>query len=152
MAKIPKDKSLDSSLALLREGYPFLQNRFIRYQTDIFQMRLMGQRVICLHGEEGASVFYNPDYFIRKGAIPKMVQKTLLGEKGVQTLDDAAHRRRKEMFMSLMSRESIQKLMNLMRQEWAVYIARWEKMDSVVLFDEVQEIMCWRRVPGPEYL
>ncbi len=155
MAKIPKDKSLDSSLALLREGYTFLQSRFIRYQTDIFQMQLMGQKVICLHGEEGAVVFYNPDNFIRKGAIPKMVQKTLLGEKGVQALDDAAHRRRKEMFMSVMSRESIQKLMDLMQQEWEVYTAKWEKMDSVVLFDEVQEIMCraacaWAGVPLKE--
>src|SRR5207253_2623883 len=68
---------------------------------------------------------------------------------------DAAHRHRKEMFMSLMSRESIQKLMDLMRQEWEVYIAKWEKMDSVVLFDEVQEILCraacaWAGVPLKE--
>jgi fatty-acid peroxygenase len=155
MAKIPQDRRLDSSLALLREGYTFIHQRCISYQTDIFQMRLLGQRVICLHGQEAAAVFYNPDYFIRKRAIPKAVQKTLLGENGVQTLDDLPHRRRKEIFMSLMSRENIQKLMDLMRKEWEAYINKWEKQKRVVLFDEVQEIMCraacgWAGVPLKE--
>ena len=41
MVHIPHDRALDSTLALLREGYTFLPNRRHRYQSDIFGLRLM---------------------------------------------------------------------------------------------------------------
>jgi fatty-acid peroxygenase len=63
MSDIPRDRSLDSSLALLRIGFPFILNRCGRYQTDIFRMRLLGQKVVCLHGRKGARLFYDETYF-----------------------------------------------------------------------------------------
>lgn len=83
MANIPHDKNLDSTLAFLRDGYTFIQKRCRRYQSDIFQTRVMGQKVICIHGQEAAKIFYDNERFMRNGAIPKRVQKTLLGENGV---------------------------------------------------------------------
>ncbi len=91
---------------------------------------------------------------MRKGAIPLRIQKTLLGEGGVQTLDDSVHSHRKAMFMSLMTQESIRNLMDVMAQEWQNYIVQWEKMEQVVLFEQVQNIMCratcsWAGIPLP---
>lgn len=150
--KTPHEIVLDNSLALLFEGYLFMPNRFNRFQTDIFQTRLFGEKVICIRGEEAAKVFYDNDRFQRKGAAPKRVQKTLFGENGVQGLDDAEHKNRKALFMSLMTPERLKTLTEIVREQWNNYSIRWEKMKKVILFDEAQEIMLraacrWAGVP-----
>ena len=155
MANIPKEKTLDNSLTMLLEGYPFMQRRFRKFNSDIFETRLLLQKVVCLHGPEGAALFYDTDRFKRNGAIPKRVQKSLLGENALHTLDDAAHRHRKEMFMSVMSPESINRLLELMAAQWQGYIRKWETQDEVVLYEEVREILCrgacaWAGVPLKE--
>lgn len=155
MANIPQDKTLDSTLALLRDGYTFIRKRCQRYQSDIFQTRLMGQKTICMHGEEAAKIFYDGERFMRNGAVPKRVQKSLFGKNAVQTMDDAAHRHRKAAFMSLMTPKSIQQLMDLMANQWRAYIEKWENMDRLILYEEVQELLCraacgWAGVPLEE--
>ncbi|CAN7739580.1 hypothetical protein [Neorhizobium sp. LjRoot104] len=45
--------------------------------------------------------------------MPKAVQKTLLGEGGVQGLDGGPHRHRKHLFMSLMSPDQIGEISQL---------------------------------------
>lgn len=154
-SNIPRDPRFDSSLALLRDGYTFIQKRCAQLNTDIFATRLMGKKTICLHGEEGAVLFYDPTKFIRQGAVPKRVQKTLLGEQGVQTLDGEAHRQRKQLFMSLMSRESIGNLMQVQGAAWQAAIQDWEQPNTIILFDEVAELLCrsacaWAGVPLSE--
>lgn len=153
--RIPRDKSLDNTLTLMLEGYQFIPNRCRRFQSDIFQTRLMGQKVICMSGEEAAKTFYDNERFQRKGAVPKRIQKTLFGEKGVQTLDDAAHRHRKHLFMSLMTPDALERLAHLTKEQLQAGINRWESMDHAVLFDEMQEILCrvacrWAGVPLKE--
>ena len=49
--------ALDSTLALLREGYTFLPNRRHRYQSDILGLRSLGPPAVCLSGAEGAELF-----------------------------------------------------------------------------------------------
>jgi fatty-acid peroxygenase len=139
---IPKYKSLDSSFALLKEGFPFIQKRSKRLGSDIFQIRMLMQNVICMTGEEAAKVFYDPEKFERRKAIPKRIQKTLTGRRGVQTLDSEEHRHRKEMFMSLMNGESIGELMLITREHWRRQMAEWPEREKVVLFEEVKEILC----------
>lgn len=155
MAKIPHDKSLDSTLAVMQDGYAFIQKICNQNNSDIVKIRLMGKPAICMHGEEAAAIFYDPERFIRKGAIPKRVQKTLLGENGIQTLDNAVHRQRKEMFMSLMSRANIEHLLALVQEQWQACLRKWEQEQEVVLFEEMQEILCrvacaWAGVPLKE--
>lgn len=150
--QIPNENVLDNSLGLVFEGYLFLPNRFHRYQTDIFQTRLFWETVICMRGEEAAKVFYDSDRFIRKGAAPKRLQKTLFGENGVQGLDGAEHAHRKALFMSLMTPERLKILTGMIREQWNAYSLKWEKMERIVLFNEVQEIMLkaacgWAGVP-----
>lgn len=61
-------------------------------------------------GEEAARLFYDEDRFERAGVAPSRVQETLFGRSGVQGMDGAFHRRRKELFLSLMSTDSIARL------------------------------------------
>ncbi|MCC9137420.1 cytochrome P450 [Pontibacter silvestris] len=152
---IPRDKDLDSTLKLLLNGYPLLQEKFRHYDSDIFRTRFLGQKAVCIHGQEAAEIFYNPELFERKNAIPKRIQKTLMGENGIQTMDGPEHRRRKELFMSLMTQENINNLMSIMADEWQTSIYKWEEMDEVVLYKEVQDLICraacaWADVPLKE--
>lgn len=153
--KIPREKGLDQSLALLREGYEFIPNRCRQFQSDIFETRLMGQKVICMSGEEAARMFYNPRLFQRKGAAPKRIQKTLFGENGIQTMDGAAHEHRKQLFMSLMTPERISMLKELAQQHFNIAGKNWEEKKEIIFFDEIQQLLCrvaceWSGVPLKE--
>ncbi|WP_211246679.1 cytochrome P450 [Cohnella pontilimi] len=153
--QIPHDKSLDNSLALLREGYLFIQNRLRRYGTDLFEARLLGQKVICMSGEEAARVFYDPERFQRHGAAPKRIQKSLFGVNAVQSMDGEAHIHRKLLFMSLMTPPHQERLARLASAQWQASIGKWEAAGQVVLFDEAKEILCriacqWAGVPLQE--
>lgn len=75
---VPHDKCLDNTFALYKEGYLFIKNRVDRYQSDIFETRLLGKKAICISGKEAAKLFYNAELFEKKGALPKRVQKTLM--------------------------------------------------------------------------
>ncbi|WP_174731835.1 cytochrome P450 [Mesobacillus harenae] len=153
--QVPQEKTLDSSLSLLKEGYNFIQNRTRKYDSEIFQTRLMGQKVICMVGEEAAKVFYDEDRFQRKGAAPKRIQKTLFGENAIQTMDGSAHKHRKLLFMSLMTPPHVERLSAISREQFQSSLSNWESMNEVVLFEESQKILCraacqWAGVPLKE--
>ena len=155
MSAIPQERSFDSTLTLLSEGYEFISNRCEDLQSDIFEARIALQKVICMQGEEAAELFYDSEKFTRKKAAPKFVQKTLFGQGGVQALDGESHRHRKQLFMSLMSEDSIGRLMGILERELNAYLDKWEKMDSVVLFDQFNEVIfrsvCeWADIPFEE--
>lgn len=155
MPQIPHDRSLESSLALLREGSTFISTRCERYRSDIFQTRLLLQTTFCMSGEQAARLFYDNDRFTRVNAAPKMLQKTLFGEGGVQGLDGEAHRVRKRMFMSLMTERQIAALAEDAERLWQAGIIRWQAKRQIVLLDEVRMIHCravchWAGVPLDE--
>lgn len=152
---IPVERSVDSTLALVREGYEFVANRCRRLESDVFRTRLLGQSVVCMAGREAAALFYDADRFQRAGAVPGRIMKTLFGRGGVQSLDGPAHRHRKAMFMALMGSESLDALTALARACWRTYVARWLTCDRVTLFSEALEIQCrvacgWAGVPLSE--
>ncbi|WP_408006435.1 cytochrome P450 [Pseudalkalibacillus sp. A8] len=152
---VPHEKTIDNSLALMREGYLFIGNRIDRYESDLFETRLLGEKVICMSGEEPAKIFYDSERFQRKGAAPKRVQKTLFGENAVQTMDGEAHIHRKLLFMSLMTPPHQKRLADLMMREWQKSIGSWQDTEGIVLFDEAKETLCriscnWAGVPLKE--
>lgn len=152
MSNIPRDNSLESAPALVRDGYTFISKRCDRARSDVVQTRLLFQPTICMRGKAAAELVYNTERFQRAGAAPKRMQKTLVGEGGVQGLDGGAHRWRKQMFMALMTPESIMRLAEMTGDQWRAAISSWYGMNQVVLFDEVQEILCravclWAGVP-----
>lgn len=150
---IPKQEGIDHSVDFLREGYLFVANRRKSFQSDIFETRLLGERVICVGGEEAAEMFYDADKFMRQDAAPKRLLNTLFGEDGVQTLDGAAHTHRKHMFMSLMTKENIDRLLRLTHREWEQIE---QNEEEVVLYDVSQQVLMkavceWAGVPlAPE--
>ncbi|MCV0025459.1 cytochrome P450 [Bacillus sp. XT-2] len=153
--QIPHDKSLDNSVALMREGYLFIKNRKEHYHSDLFQARLLGKTFICMSGAEAAKVFYDTERFQRQGALPKRVQKSLFGVNAIQTMDGDAHIHRKLLFLSLMTPPHQKRLAELMTEQWEAAVTRWEMADQVMLFDEAKEILCrvacyWAGVPLKE--
>lgn len=145
-------KYMEITPLLMCEGYRFISNHGRKYRTDVFETFFMGQKTICIRGPEAANVFYDDERFIRKGVAPKRIQKTLIGKNGVQGLDGAEHSKRKMMFLSIMNQKNIQLLRKLMLKQWEISSLRWEKEDYIVLFDEVQEMLCkvackWAGIP-----
>lgn len=155
MQSIPQDKTPDSTLAVAREGYEFIGNRCRRYNTDVFEARIVLQKMICMRGEEAARVFYDTERFERADVTPGFIKKTLFGEGGVQGLDDEAHRHRKQMFMSVMGAEAQVELSNLMERNWVEAQKEWERMPEVGLAEASAEILTrticqWTGVPLEE--
>lgn len=150
--QVPHDKCIDNTLAFLQEGYLFIKNRVDRYQSYLFETRLLGKKTICMSGKEASKLFYNTELFKRKGALPKRVQKTLFGVNAIQTMDDEEHIHRKMFFMSLLDQEYQNQLTEITRKRWQAAINTWESTRQIVLFDEVNNILCqsvceWAGVP-----
>ncbi|MFE9692878.1 cytochrome P450 [Micromonospora sp. NPDC005806] len=143
MSAIPTDRSPESTLAFLQAGYRFITDRCDRHGSDIFQTRLLLERTICLRGRPAAELFYDNDRFVRRGGMPMRGQHTLTGTGGVQGLDDAAHRTRKAMLMSIMTPAAIRHLGQLFDDEWRARIPVWAESGPVALYDEVARILTW---------
>lgn len=150
---MPREPALDSTVALVLEGYDFISRRCRRLRTDVFRTRILLQPTICMMGEGAARLFYDERRFVRNGAAPRRLRRTLLGFGGVQGLDDAAHRARKAMFMEIMNDASIRRLHGEYEAEWEAAIERWIRRDrEIVLMHEVERILCvaacrWAGVP-----
>lgn len=138
---IPRAKELDSTLSLINEGFNFMSSRRQELGSDIFETRLMGQKAVCISGEEAASLFYDNQYFKRKGAMPKPLKKTLLGEGGIHGRDGEEHHHLKRMFLSMMTPERLEDIKRMAIEELDAKASQWETMDTVVLMEEVQEIL-----------
>src|SRR3569833_3413664 len=151
----PRDPGLDNTLALLREGYLYIPNRCRRYHSDVFKTRLLLQDTICMSGAEAAALFNDADRFVRKGAAPMREQKTLFGVGGVQGLDGERHQHRKHKNKKHKNNNNNKQHEHHTTHKWDNAIARWERRERIVLFDEVQDILCravcaWVGVPLPE--
>jgi len=152
MADIPRPGGIDDTLAFKREPYDYISRRCRSLNTDVFEARLLGRKTLCMRGRAAAELFYDPRYFMRHGAAPEPLQKTLLGTTGVQTLDDAAHRHRKAMFLALLSPTRISTLGAIFRQDMQRTAHAWTRRPQIVLYDEVQQVLtrcvcAWAGVP-----
>jgi len=151
--QIPVDHGIDNTVKFLLEGYRYIPNQSRRLHSNMFETRLLGgQKAVCLTGEEGASIFYDNDKFKRDGAMPPRVLKTLFGENGVQTLDNQAHKNRKELFMSLMSSERLSDIAKIFKKRWSEFLDDWEEKDEINLYTEANKILTitvcdWAGVP-----
>lgn len=142
MTDLPRDQSLEAGPAFLREGYRFLPDRFGRLNTDVFEARLMLRRAVCVGGEDAARMFYTPDRFTRRGALPPTTLLSLQDRGSVQTLDGEAHHRRKRLFLSLMTPDHVRRLGDLFEAEWRNRLPTWARMDDVVLLPQARDLLC----------
>lgn len=139
----PRTRAVDSTLALLREGYAFIPNRMQALQTEVFRTRLLFRPVICLQGEAAAALFYESGKFSRARAMPPTTVRLLQDKGSVQTLEDREHRHRKAMFMALLGPDDAARIGALFEQEWLRRLKNWPSQRRVILRDEVQEMLCW---------
>ena len=152
MPKTPHTKGLDETLALLADPYRFISRQCQRFGANAFETRVMLKETTCLKGAEAAELFYDATRFKREGAMPAAIQKTLLGQGGVQGLDDEGHRHRKQMFMSLMAPKRVRALGQLFEAEWRRAAQGWPGRGEIVLYDELHEpltraVCAWAGVP-----
>lgn len=141
MRRFPRVKSFDSTITAAKKGYLFVTDTCREMNTDIFSTRLLGRKTVCMRGNQAAEIFYNTEFFERKNVAPNLVKSTLFGHGGVQGLDGAEHRHRKQMFMSLMGRDDILNLARLTEKKWEEYAGKWEEKDEVVVFKEVEKLL-----------
>lgn len=142
----------DSTVAFLREGYPFASSRFEAIGRDLFRTRLALRPVTFLRGQEAASLFYDDNRFTRQGAMPPTIQHLLQDKGSVQSLDGAAHRHRKQAFLSLMGPESMTRLGEIFDHEWHHSLDRLRGSGRVVLHNLSQVVLTrtavrWAGIP-----
>ena len=142
MSDLPRDPAFDNTIALLREGYRFLPDRFRRLDSDVFRTRLMLQPVVCVQGEEAARLLYEPGRFTRRAALPPTTLMSLQDFGSVQRLDGDAHLWRKRMFLSLMSRARVRALGDGFEALWRARMEDWARRETVALFPEVTDLIC----------
>ena len=97
--------------------------------------------MICLSGKEAASLFYREEYFKRQGVAPMRIQKTLFGKSAIQGLDGEEHKRRKKLFMTLLTNEYEDRLLAIIAANLENALTCFEKKKSVNLFRESRAIL-----------
>ncbi|MEU7914257.1 cytochrome P450 [Microbispora bryophytorum] len=145
----------DTTLLLLLEGYAWLPARWRETQGEMVHTRLTGRRAVVLRGPDAARFFYDDNHVQRAPALPEPIKSTLLGHGAVHTLDQAAHRARKGMFMSLMTPRSVAALVDETTAAWDEAVATWPDRGHVVLFDEAARVITrgacrWAGIPLTE--
>ena len=152
LAKDPRLRSIDSSVAFVRDPYLFISTEAQRLGSDLFETRILAQPTVCVTGPDAARFVDDPASFIRKGAMPRVVATPLLGQGGVQGLDGEDHSHRKAMIMSLMAPKRLDDLTARSVAGWHKRADLWSARDRVTLYDEAKlvftEAVCgWAGVP-----
>ncbi|MGP0174187.1 cytochrome P450 [Pseudomonas sp. NCHU5208] len=154
--KIPRDPRLESTVALLREGYDFIGNNARRLHSPIFESRILLQRTYCLQGHEAAELFYASPHLSRVDAAPRMLIHTLFGSQAIQGLDGPAHRRRKTLFLELLSGEQAARLTQQVDATLMAALPGWAAAGTLDFLSEMQRVlfravMSWAGLPASEH-
>ena len=149
---LPHPKTVDSTRAFFRQGYRFVGDTCATLGTDAFATRLTLRPVVCMMGEEAARRFYDGAHFTRVGAMPGTTLRLLQDKASVQSLDGAAHRARKAMFLSMLTGDEVAHVGRLFDARFATAWRRTPRGATVVLHDMVAEVLCdaacsWAGVP-----
>src|SRR5262245_56793260 len=142
MRDMPRAPEFDSTLSLKRDPYHYIARTADQVGSDVFATRILLQPAICMTGREAVRLFYDEDRFMRSGAAPARLQRTLFGCGGVQSLDGTIHEIRKGMFMSLMTAPRITELGDLFDRHVKRAARQWIGMDRVTLYPELREVLC----------
>jgi len=131
----------DIGVELLRHGYETLSRlRAAAGGADWFEARMLGRRALVVRGEDGVRTFYDPELVTRKGAIPAPIRLLLFGRGAVHGLNGNEHRQRKQMFLDVVDRRSVEDLADRVGRRLEQVTAGWDGRSSVRLFDELAEV------------
>jgi fatty-acid peroxygenase len=153
---LPQLEGGDRTLALLADPYRFIGKHCDALGSEVFEARLMLQPTLCLSGLRAARLFYDAEHFQREGAAPELLQSTLFGHGGVQTLDGEAHRRRKALFLQTAAPDRVGRLAQRVRHEWEQALRGWSQQRQLSLYRAVQPVLTravchWAGVPLQEH-
>lgn len=132
---------IDRTLPLLAEGYAWLPNRMRDASGSVVRTRIMGRPALALRGPEAVRFFYDERNVHRHRAVPEPVLGTLFGHGAVHTLDGAAHRARKELFLPLLEPAAVAGLAEHVSGAWDEAVPEWGRRASIVLFDEAATVL-----------
>ncbi|WP_433272196.1 cytochrome P450 [Actinosynnema sp. CS-041913] len=143
---------VDQTAALLAHGYRWLPGLRRDAPAGVAHTRVLGQRAAVLCGPEAARYFYDEDHVQRRTAIPGPVLSTLFGHGAVHTLDSVEHRRRKALFLSVLTPGGVADLAAHACEAWDDAVASWRPGRDVVLFDAASRVLTravcrWAGVP-----
>lgn len=152
MTSLPRAGGFDDAVRVLRDPHGYISDRARGIGSDAFETRIALRKVICLTGADAAALFYDEQRFVRAGAMPEPVGKTVFGEGGVQGLDGEPHRHRKGMLLALTTPERVAELTRIASAEWDEVARAWTARERVVVYDEVRDIIAravcrWAGVP-----
>ncbi len=102
---------------------------------------MLGRPALAVRGPDAVRFFYDERNVHRHGALPGPILDTLFGRGGVQTLDGAAHRARRELFLPLMSAEAVDGLTASVGEAWDRAVADWSRRGRLVLLDEAGAVL-----------
>jgi fatty-acid peroxygenase len=119
-------------------------------------VRLGGRRAVVAAGPNAVRAFYDTERFERAGALPGPLVHTLFGRGAVHGLDGAAHRHRKQLFLTALSADRVAVLADRVDHEWAEAVLRWQRIERIVVFDEAvralgRGVLTWAGVPTREH-
>jgi fatty-acid peroxygenase len=142
---------LDRSLALLRNGYPYLAHVRSRAGAAAPDVRLFGRRTTVVSGPAGVRLFYNEAVMRRRRAIPRPLLHTLFGRGAVHGLDDVEHRHRKGLFLELLTPDAATEIAKIADELWRARPGN-APLDPVTAFPAAVDVHCaaacrWAGVP-----
>src|SRR4051812_6876567 len=146
---------LDQTLVAGIKGYAFLPDLRRRHPNRPAPLRVLGQRAVAICGPDAVRFFYDESHLERHTALPHPVVSTLFGKGAVHTLDGAAHRHRKALFVTLLMGDGIDTLAKLAGEAFDERAEQWRGGPAVSLFDEsakaiAQAVTQWVGVPDEQ--
>ena len=119
----------DRTASLVRAGY---LSGWLRARTSGSTSLLhpLLRRSLVVRGEEGVDLFYDTERVGRRSAAPGSIALTIFGRGAVHTLDDAAHRHRKQYFLEVTAPELVAELRERVSRKWARELDRWVHQGS----------------------
>ncbi len=132
----------DLTLTMLRRGYLFRSSVFAadERRTGV-PIRFLGRPALFVTGEAGVRLFYDDKRMSRDGAAPSVVANLLFGRGGVQGLDGAAHRHRRQIFLETLDPAGTRRLTEVVRRRWSDAERRWVAAGTVNLHDAAVRVL-----------
>ncbi len=143
---------LDQTLAVEIKGYAWLPDLRRRAGGRPVRTRVMGRRAVGIEGPHATRFFYDENHLERHAALPHPVVATLFGKGAVHTLDGAAHRARKAIFVSLLMNDGVDDLAKTAGEAFDEAADSWRGGPAVSLFDETAKVIAravtrWAGIP-----
>lgn len=143
---------LDQTLALALKGYAWLPDLRRRAGGRPVPTRVAGRRAVGIEGPLATRFFYEEGNLERHSALPHPIVATLFGKGAVHTLDGAAHRARKAIFVSLLMNDGVATLAKLAGEAFDEAADSWRGGPPVSLFDETAKVIAravtrWAGIP-----